>query len=188
MSDINLIEINNFLSDEDCEKVIDTARNILFPSVVTMEITDVVSNHKDRICQLAWPKKQEYEVLQRISVKLSELTNLPIENQEPLQVIHYDVGGEYKSHFDAFCKESENIIKYGNRITSVIIYLNDVEEGGQTNFPKLDITINPTKGKCLIFNNLQDGDRHPLSLHCGLPVTKGEKWIATTWIRERAYI
>ena len=97
-------------------------------------------------------------------------------------------------HFDSFDYETEDGKKYwepgGQRMITVIAYLNDVEEGGETGFPKLDINI-PTKiGDVVVFHNtlLDDAATHPKinprSLHGGMHVIKGEKWMVNLWFRE----
>ena len=69
---------------------------------------------------------------------------------------------------------------------TALIYLNDVEDGGATYFPKLNISINPKKGNVLVFHNTisETTNINPRSLHAGMPVTSGEKWAANLWFRE----
>ena len=72
-------------------------------------------------------------------------------------------------------------------MVTALAYLNEVKEGGQTGFPKLNIEVKPKKGDCLVFHNtLRDStDIHPYSLHAGKPVISGEKWAVNLWFRER---
>ena len=69
---------------------------------------------------------------------------------------------------------------------TALIYLNDVEDGGATSFPELDIAIKPKKGNVLVFHNTipETTNIHPKSLHAGMPVSNGEKWAANLWFRE----
>ena len=68
------------------------------------------------------------------------------------------------------------------------MYLNDVEAGGETEFPLAGVRIAPVAGRAVVFDNLlADGRPDPESLHAGLPVARGEKWLATLWLRERRY-
>ena len=69
---------------------------------------------------------------------------------------------------------------------TALIYLNDVEDGGATYFPELNISINPKKGNVLVFHNTisETTNINPRSLHAGMPVSSGEKWAANLWFRE----
>jgi prolyl 4-hydroxylase len=115
---------------------------------------------------------------------------MPIRNAEMFQVVHYESGTEYKPHFDSFDQSTELGKKYwepgGQRMITALIYLNDVEDGGATYFPELNISINPKKGNVLVFHNTisETTNINPRSLHAGMPVTSGEKWAANLWFRE----
>lgn len=101
---------------------------------------------------------------------------------EPLQVLRYRPGGEYKPHFDA-------IPGFANqRILTMIVWLNEDYAGGETMFVKTGARIRGRAGDALLFRNaLPDGRRDPDCAHAGLPVTRGEKWIASRWIRARPF-
>ena len=116
----------------------------------------------------------------------------PIENGEGIQILHYPVGGEYRPHFDYFPPRDPgsqtHLANGGQRVSTLVMYLNDVEQGGETNFPTLQLSVSPKKGAAAYFeyaNSLNQVD--PLSLHAGMPVLAGEKWIATKWMRQRRY-
>jgi prolyl 4-hydroxylase len=112
------------------------------------------------------------------------------------QVINYFESEEYKYHYDAY--DNEETDKYEkltkervNRLRTVLVYLNDVEEGGETGFDSLDeyngtIKVSPKKGRMVVFNNVNDdGSLNKKSRHAGLPIIKGEKWAFNLWLRER---
>ena len=101
---------------------------------------------------------------------------------EPLQVLRYRPGGEYRPHFDA-------IPGFANqRILTMIVWLNEDYEGGETMFMKTGAKIRGRTGDALLFRNaLPDGTRDPDAAHAGLPVTRGEKLIASRWIRARRF-
>lgn len=108
---------------------------------------------------------------------------------EPLSVLHYAVGQEYKAHRDYLNPISQPDqfppAGPGQRIRTVFAYLNDVAGGGETEFPTLGQTIVPRSGRVVMFDNLDAiGRPDPSTLHASLPVTKGEKWLATLWLRE----
>mgnify|MGYP005821804919 FL=1 len=117
--------------------------------------------------------------------------NLTIKNQEPTSVVMYEKGEQYKAHWDYFHpqlhpKEYETFVAHGNsnRVATAIFYLNDSFEGGETYFPKIDFKIKPELGMCVTFTNMfSDDEFNGESLHAGLPVISGEKYIATKWVR-----
>ena len=110
--------------------------------------------------------------------------NIPIEHGEGLQILKYTPGQEYKAHYDFFSSTSK--AANNNRISTLVMYLNDVEEGGETFFPKLDFSVSPQKGTAVYFEYFYtDQDVNELTLHGGAPVIKGEKWVATQWMRKQ---
>jgi prolyl 4-hydroxylase len=110
--------------------------------------------------------------------------NIPIEHGEGLQVLNYQIGQEYKAHFDFF---SSPTVK-NPRISTLVMYLNDVEQGGETYFPKLNLSVSPKKGMAVYFEYFYDNqDLNDLTLHGGAPVIAGDKWAATQWMRRKVY-
>ena len=123
--------------------------------------------------------------------RIEELIQLPIQNSEELQILNYRVGGEYKTHYDFFPPNlagSAAHITRGQRVARLILYLNDVEEGGEAIFLEIGLKIIPKAGNalCVAYMN-SSGQPDPLTLHAGCPILKSEKWIATRWVRERGY-
>ncbi len=179
---------SGLLSAADCQALIALGRTLLRPATVTDEHLGVETSHPERLSEMAWPKREEHPLLGRIANGIAQLTGIPSTCQEPLQILHYRPGGEYKPHFDAFAADASTLSQGGNRQLTLILYLNEVEAGGETAFPELGLRFAPIAGGGVLFRNLNDqNQRHPLSLHAGLPVQRGEKWIATQWIRERTY-
>jgi prolyl 4-hydroxylase len=129
-------------------------------------------------------------IIDKLSKKISRLTGFPIANEEELQVLHYELGGEYRPHFDSFNPETEArkyLLNGGQRIATCMVYLNTPEGGGETIFPEVNVTIMPEKGKAVLFYNVEPtGQIDPLSLHGGTPVLAGEKWLITCWLRADA--
>lgn len=127
-----------------------------------------------------------------IKTKIAEVSKYPIENQEGLHIVRYKSGGKYDPHFDYFVEgESyyeEMMSRGGQRGESWLVYLNDDFEGGETEFPNEGFKIQPKKGLLVAWRNLlETGEVNSLSLHAGLPVTSGEKWIAIIWVREQKF-
>jgi prolyl 4-hydroxylase len=111
---------------------------------------------------------------------------VPIEHAEGLQVLHYGPGQEYKAHYDFFGQNSP--AARNNRISTLIIYLNDVEEGGETVFPLLQLEVKPKRGSALYFEYFyRQQALNDLTLHSSAPVVRGEKWVATQWMRRQRF-
>lgn len=125
---------------------------------------------------------QEDLVVNRINRRIARLSGTDYGWGEPLHVLSYEPGDEYKPHHDAL-PGADN-----QRQATAIVYLNDEYEGGETVFPELELTLRARPGDMLLFANLNAaGKRDERTLHAGLPVASGHKWIATRWIRQRRY-
>ncbi len=130
-------------------------------------------------------------IILTVEKRIAAVTGIPVENGEGLQVLRYRDAQEYRPHFDFFEPQSPDDARKiqfgGNRTGTMILYLSDVEEGGSTYFPQLKLSIHPKKGSALWFGYMgADGAPDMRSEHAGLPVLRGEKWIATKWLRQRA--
>jgi len=186
-------EISDFLTPQECDKICEISRNKLTPSKVYSSNTDV-ENNTVRISDQCWLKDLDDPIVKQISERVAKITKTDIKSQEELQVVKYGEGGFYRPHFDACNKETDDCSRLnkglGPRYITFIIYLNDDFEGGETYFPRIDKRVVPKKGKAAIFYNVdREGEILPKSLHGGLDVKNGEKWIANKWIRltELAY-
>ena len=114
--------------------------------------------------------------------RIHDLIPVPSKNFEPIGAIQYEEGGRYAYHHDYF-KEDHSC---GNRIATVLVYLNDNEAG--THFKELDITVVPKRGRCLVFFPcFKNGERDPRLLHAGCTVETKRKYILQTWVRLRPY-
>jgi prolyl 4-hydroxylase len=119
--------------------------------------------------------------------------NLPIENGEGLQVLHYSTGAGSEPHFDYLqpgnAANRESIARSGQRVSTLVTYLNDVPAGGQTVFPALGWAVSPVRGNAVYFEYGDDAGRvDARSLHASAPVTQGEKWVVTKWMRQRRFV
>lgn len=151
-------------------------------------------------------KRGRDKVIRTIEKRIADFTFIPVENGEGLQILHYEVGQKYEPHFDYFLDEF-NTKNGGQRIATVLMYLSDVEEGGETVFPsakgnssslpwynelsecaKKGISVKPKMGDALLFWSMKpDASLDPLSLHGGCPVIQGNKWSSTKWMRVHEY-
>ena len=180
----------NLLTPHECDELIALARQRLARSE-TVEVNAGASEVNDaRTSQGMFFERGENPVCARIEVRMAALMNWPVENGEGLQILRYGPGAEYKPHYDYFDPAqagTPNILKRGGqRVASLICYLNTPTEGGATVFPDINLEVAPVKGNAVFFSY----DRaHPVtrSLHGGAPVIEGEKWVATKWLRERKF-
>jgi len=148
-----------------------------------------------RVAQSCWlgDLLESTPELKKIQQFVSDITNLPIENQEDIHIVKYQKGGEYKIHHDWFDDETleqeQETERGGNRVFSFLVYLNDDFEGGETDFPSLEYKVKPELGKGVLWRNI-DEEGNPIleSEHAGLPVEEGTKWILIVWIREDKFI
>lgn len=130
-------------------------------------------------------------VIQLTHARIAAAIGLPVMQQEPTNILHYTVGQQYRPHFDYldpgeahFARELQQV---GQRVATVLIYLNDDYEGGETAFPRLDWSFKAKTGDALVFWNVTpDGRPDPKTLHAGTPPTRGEKWLFSKWVRDRA--
>ena len=128
-------------------------------------------------------------VLEVIRNRIAAATRIPVPVFEPTQVLHYNVGEEFKLHHDFLDPANPNhgnLLDFGQRIATFLIYLNEEFEGGATQFPDVGIEYRGTTGDAIFWANVDhDARPDPLTLHAGLAPTSGEKWILSQWIRDR---
>lgn len=140
---------------------------------------------------MAWVAHDASPVAWSLVQRVAALVGLPSTHAENMQVIRYESGQQYRQHWDAYDHDTERGARVmkdgGNRLITVLGYLNEVERGGQTEIVNPAIFVDPLPGRLLIFHNCYAGTatRHPDSLHAGLAVKAGTKWAFNLWFRER---
>ncbi len=187
-----LILFADVLSDEECDQVIELSEGKLQRSTIVDPATgraEIVGNRSSESTSF---QLSETPLIDRLDRRISALMNWPLENGEGLQILRYGVGGEYRAHFDYFPPDQPghiaHIARGGQRTATLVVYLNDVEGGGDTVFPEAGISISPRKGHALYFRYFNDlGQLDPATKHAGAPVLSGEKWIMTKWMRRYRY-
>jgi prolyl 4-hydroxylase len=183
--DYDIIEIQNFLTNEECDKIIELSKGNMFSSKVYSQNEDLYDN-KTRISQQCWLNDND-SFIKDISDKVKSYTNTHNNYLEELQVVNYQPGGFFTPHYDACVGNNsycERMNDKGPRYLTVLFYLNDNFEGGETIFPKINKLVKPEKGKAIIFQNVDNnGVIITQALHGGEPVKNGEKWIANKWIK-----
>lgn len=187
-----IILFGNLLSDEECDQLIELSAPKLLRSTVVSPDTGSYDLHPYRTSRGTHFHCGENELIRRIEKRISDLIDFPIEHGEPIQVMHYMPGEEYRPHFDYFDPDvpaNEKVLAMGGqRVATLLMYLNDVEAGGSTVFPVPGIDVLPKKGHAVYFAYTTDDNQlDARSLHGGSPVQRGEKWIATKWIRQQPY-
>jgi prolyl 4-hydroxylase len=183
----------DFLSQDECFHLIGLARPFLRRAMVLDRQSgeQVVGDaRRSRNTRMLDPLRDI--VVWEIEQRLARYAMLPAANAEPITIIYYGVGDEYEPHSDYYPPEGPGsqvgLDKGGQRVATFLTYLNGVEEGGETVFPEADLSIPPTPGMGLLwFNTLHDRTPDRKTLHAGLPVKTGEKWLLSRWIRETEY-
>jgi prolyl 4-hydroxylase len=183
---------DNFMSCEECDELVHLSRAKLSRSAIVDPATGLNKIMDARSSYGTYFPLAETDFIARLDRRISEVMHWPMENGEGLQILYYPVGGEYKAHFDYFSAtdpgSAVHLAKGGQRVSTLVMYLNDVEEGGGTAFSSIHLTVTPKKGSAVYFEYCNSqGEVDPRSLQSGLPVIRGEKWIATKWMRQGVY-
>jgi prolyl 4-hydroxylase len=188
-----IVLFGNLLPTDECEQLIELSRGKLARSSVVNNETGAYDIHPHRTSYGTYFDRGENDLIRRLEKRIADLVQYPEENGEPIQILHYEPGGEYKPHYDYFDPRqpgNEQVLTQGGqRIATLVMYLNDVEAGGSTVFPEVGVDVLPRRGNAVYFAYCSEtGALDARSLHGGSPVGAGEKWIATKWFRERQYV
>ena len=185
-----LIVFGGLLSDDECEQMIALAK----PRLARSETVDKVSGgsevHEARTSDGMFFERGEHALIGLIERRIAALLNWPVENGEGLQVLRYRPGAEYKAHHDYFDPAQPGtptiLQRGGQRVGTLVTYLNTPPRGGGTAFPDVGVEVGAMRGNAVFFSY----DRAHVAtrtLHAGMPVLEGEKWVATKWLREREF-
>ncbi len=193
MREPQIIIYGNVLSPEECDQLIALSKPKLKPSTIVENVTGEEKVIGERTSEGTFFHREENAFIRKIETRLAKLMHLPIENGEGIQILRYVTGAEYRPHYDFFAPENPgstvHMQKGGQRVATLVMYLNDVESGGATIFPEIDFSVAPRKGSAVYFSYCDAAEKlDRLTLHGGAPVKRGEKWIATKWVRQRAYL
>ncbi len=187
-----LAVLDGVLSHEECDELIRRAAAKLQRSTIVDPATGKHETIADRSSEGTFFEINADDFIARLDRRISALMNLPVDHGEGLQILHYGPGGEYKPHFDFFPPgdpgSAVQMATGGQRVSTLVMYLNEVEDGGATIFPELGLSVLPKKGSAVHFEYTNSrGQLDPRTLHGGAPVLRGEKWIVTKWMRQRRY-
>jgi prolyl 4-hydroxylase len=176
--------LEGFMDQDECEQLIELARPRLDRSL-TVDKTGDDQVDRARTSQGMFFQVGETPLIEHIEQRIALLVDMPVHYGEGLQILRYAPGQQYEPHYDWFNPDHQGYpmltARSGQRVASVVIYLNSPAGGGGTQFPRAGVTVTARRGSAVYFA-YEEGDKD--SLHAGLPVTEGEKWIATKWLRE----
>ena len=191
MREPRILVFSNLLSDAECEELIESARTRLSRSMTVAVDDGSEKLHEDRTSNGMFFERGETALIKRLETRFARLLNWPEENGEGLQVLQYLPGAEYKPHHDYFEPAEAGtpalLKRGGQRVGTLIIYLNEPVRGGSTVFPAVNLEVVPRRGHAVFFSYGRP-DPSTRSLHGGTPVLEGEKWIATKWLREHEFV
>ena len=183
---LDLFVVRDFLDLATCAALIDRIDARRRPSTIADDLGDAAFRTSET-CDL----DGQDPVVAMVDAAISALLGIPLDRAEPIQGQLYAPGQEFKPHTDTFEPAKADYYVHcadtGNRSWTAMIYLNEPDEGGATRFKAIAKTIRPEIGTLLAWNNLlPDGRPNPATLHQGMKVRRGTKYIVTKWFRERS--
>lgn len=171
------------LSAAECDHLIALATPAIRPASIVDPATGRSTAHPTRKAGMMniGPERRDLAVL-LIEARLAAASQTSLAQAEPLAVLRYQPGDEYRPHLDTLPGATNQ------RLATVLVYLNEGYTGGATSFPDANLSVAGRRGDALIFRNLTaDGRPDPATRHAGEPVVAGVKWLASRWIRQQAY-
>ncbi|PZP36752.1 MAG: 2-oxoglutarate-dependent dioxygenase [Roseateles depolymerans] len=185
-----VVVFSDLLSHEECDGIMALAGKRLARSETVATNADGSEVNSARTSDGMFFERGETELIQRIEIRIARLLRWPLDHGEGLQVLRYRPGAEYQPHYDYFepghASSTAILRRGGQRVGTLVMYLNTPEAGGATTFPDVGLEVSPVKGHAVFFSY----DRpHPATqtLHGGAPVLAGEKWVATKWLRQGVF-
>lgn len=184
--ELELFIVRGFLDSGACAALIERIDAKRRPSTIADDV-GIANFRTSETCDLDWRDPAVAEV----DRKIADLLGLPLAASEPLQGQRYAPGQEFKPHTDTFEPGGYDFLVHtgdrGQRTWTAMIYLNKPDDGGATRFKTIGKTVQPETGKLIAWNNLlPDGRPNPATLHQGMKVRRGTKYVLTKWFRERA--
>jgi len=181
--------IDNAVTDEECEHIINIAKPNLKRALVCGDKGSYIDS--GRTNSSYWIRHDFDEITMNVCERISSIVNIPLEFAENMQIIYYDKNETYNRHYDGWKHDKTEysfrlMNNSGQRLVTAFCYLNTVEKGGSTCFTKLNIHVPAEKGKLLTFHNVYTNTNklHPDTEHSGMPVLEGEKYAFNLWFRE----
>ena len=186
-----VVVFGGLLADDECDALVAAAEPRMARSETVVNQTGGNEINPSRTSRGMFFGRAESPLCQRIEERIAALLNWPVIHGEGLQVLHYQPGAEYKPHHDYFDPAQPGmaavLARGGQRVGTLVMYLNTPERGGGTSFPDVALEVAPIKGNAVFFS-YDRAHASTRTLHGGAPVLAGEKWVATKWLREREFI
>jgi prolyl 4-hydroxylase len=185
---LDIFIVRDALGAADCGKLVQLIDQDLIPSDVLVPVADPEYRTSES-CNLS-----PYDpVVERAEAAIQEIMGIDPIHSETIQGQRYSIGQQFKAHHDYFDPGADYWPQLeragGQRTWTAMLFLNEPESGGETLFPDANVKVAPRRGNLLTWNNLDaDGRPNPYSMHQGLPVAGGVKYIITKWYRERRWI
>jgi prolyl 4-hydroxylase len=190
MDNPRVVVFGGFLSEQECDQLVELSR----PRLARSETVDTATGGSEvnaaRTSSGMFFGRGETALHQRIEARIAALLNWPVDHGEGLQILRYGPGAEYRPHHDYFDPDQPGtpaiLQRGGQRVGTLVMYLNTPAQGGGTTFPDVGLEVAPLKGNAVFFSYARP---HPdtRTLHGGASVITGEKWVATKWLRERVF-
>ena len=182
-----VIVFGNLLAGDECEALVAAARLRLARSLTVETHTGGETVNVDRTSDGMFFERGENEVVARLEQRIATLLRWPLEFGEGLQILRYAPGAQYRPHYDYFDPAEAGtptiLRRGGQRVATLVMYLQEPEQGGATTFPDVGLEVAPVRGTAVFFS-YERPDPATRTLHGGAPVLAGEKWVATKWLRE----
>lgn len=186
-----VVVFGNLLSGDECEGLIAAARERLARSLTVETQTGGEAVNADRTSDGMFFERGENAIVTRLETRIATLLRWPVEYGEGLQVLRYAPGAQYRPHYDYFDPKEPGtptiLRRGGQRLASLVMYLQEPAQGGATTFPEVGLEVAPVRGSAVFFS-YDRPDPATRTLHGGAPVVAGEKWVATKWLREREFV
>ena len=186
-----VVVFGGLLTDAECDTLMAQAAPRLLRSETVDNNTGDSEVNAARTSEGMFFERGESPLIQTLEARIAELLRWPLENGEGLQILRYRPGAEYKPHHDYFDPVHPGtpriLERGGQRVGTLVMYLNTPDGGGATTFPDVGLEVAPVRGNAVFFSY----DRAHVgtkTLHGGAPVTAGEKWVATKWLREGVFV
>ena len=184
------VAIDGFLPSRACDWLIELARGRVKPALVyNPDGSPAVEAGARSNSFIEFGILNCDVVVLLVRQRIAATIGVPVGALENSQVLHYEVGQQFAPHFDYLDPALPEVAERGQRIVTFLVYLNDGFDGGETDFPRLGLRRKGGTGGALYFGNLDAaGAPDPRTLHAGLPPTRGEKWLFSQWVRNRARV
>lgn len=190
LSQPRVVVFGGLLSDEECAGLIELAAPQLLRSETVDNATGSTEINAARTSEGMFFERGQGPLIQAIEQRIAALLRWPLAHGEGLQILRYRPGAQYLPHHDYFDPQHAGTARIlqrgGQRVGTLVMYLNSPAGGGATIFPEVGLEIVPVRGNAVFFSYER---AHPdtRTLHGGAPVTAGEKWVATKWLRQGVF-